>query len=410
MSKPSDVSVRLLVALGLVVGLAACAGQTEDETGPTPVPGATPIGVDPIFDSSRLHDVQLTLDPDDWKALREASIEHQFFAADITVDGETLRSVAIRARGYGSRNESKPNIKVDTNKYAPAQELHGYKTLVLNADIQDPTLLREKLAFDVFRAMGIPTPLLSYARLTVNGEYWGAYTLVEPVTKPFLRRTLHEDGGNLFDYDWTFRYGLEFLGSDPGLYFPIPFQPQTHEDDLDPSGFINFIRAINEASDAAFVATASSYLDVDEFLTYVAVENAIAETDGMLGEWQINNFYLYQYQGAQRFVFIPWDKDTSFQGASWPLMLNLDTCVLTRRLIADPAKKAVYVQAVKTAVDSYVNSSWLTPRLDAAYEQIRPAVLADPKKPQTNNAWEKAVTRLREIISQRRQDVTGQLP
>ncbi len=401
-------TVRLLTTLGLVAGLAACASQTESPTGPGGV--SSPFGADPdaIFDSGRLHEVQLVLDPDDWRALCEASIEHQYFTANITIDGESLPLVGIRARGYGSRNTNKPNIKVDMNKHAPAQEFHGYKSLVLNADIQDPTFLREQLAFDVFGAMGIPTPLLSHARLTVNGEYWGVYMLVEPVTKPFLRRRLNEDGGNLFDYEWTFSYGLEFLGADPVRYVPLPFQPQTHEDDLDPSGLINFIRAINETPDATFVQSMSSYLDVDQFLTYVAVENAIAETDGMLGEWRINNFYLYQYQGQERFVFIPWDKDTSFQASTWPLMLNLDTCVLTRRLVADPAKRAVYVEAVKTAVNSYVNSSWLTPRLDAAYDQIRPAVLADPKKPQTNNAWEKAVTRLRDTVNERRQDVLSQ--
>jgi hypothetical protein len=413
MEKQPRLCCPLLV--GLIIGLAAC---SESPTSPSnggvpaasPAASPTPRGPDPIFDSSQLHEVALKLDPADWQALRTNYLENQYYAADITVDGETLRSVGIRSRGQGSRNEAKPNIKVDTNKYVPSQEFHGYKTLVLNADIQDSSILRERLAFEVFRAMGIPAPLLSHTRLTVNGEYWGVYTLVEAVTKPFLRRTLNEDGGYLFDYEWVFKYRFEFLGADPGLYIPSPFQPQTHEDDLDPAGLVNFIRAINETTDEAFVATMSGYLDVDKFLTYVAVENAIAETDGMVGEWDINNFYLYQYQDKQRFVFIPWDKDTSFQNSAWPLMLNMDRCVLTQRLMNDPAKQAVYVNAVKTAVDSYVNSGWLTPRLDAAYSQIREAMLADNKKPANNDGWEGSVGSLRNVINGRRNDVLSQLP
>ena len=39
-------------------------------------------------------------------------------------------------------------------------------------------------------------------------------------------------------------------------------------------------------------------LDVDRFLTHVAVENAIAEGDGIFGDQGLNNFYLYEY-GAE---------------------------------------------------------------------------------------------------------------
>ena len=34
--------------------------------------------------------------------------------------------------------------------------------------------------------MGIAAPRNAFARLTVNGEYWGLFALVEPVSKPFL--------------------------------------------------------------------------------------------------------------------------------------------------------------------------------------------------------------------------------
>ena len=47
-------------------------------------------------------------------------------------------------------------------------------------------MLRERLAFLVFEAMGIAAPRNAFARLTVNGEYWGLFALVEPVSKPFL--------------------------------------------------------------------------------------------------------------------------------------------------------------------------------------------------------------------------------
>jgi len=35
--------------------------------------------------------------------------------------------VGIRSRGEGSRNEEKPGLKVEFDKYVPAQEYYGYR-------------------------------------------------------------------------------------------------------------------------------------------------------------------------------------------------------------------------------------------------------------------------------------------
>jgi len=104
------------------------------------------------------------------------------------------------------------------------------------------------------------------------------------------------------------------------------------------------------ASNAPGFATAmSAYIDVDKFLVYVATENAMAEHDGFVGEFGMNNFYFYQYGGSTKFTVIPWDKDTAFTNTQWPLAYNLDTNVLTRRMTADPAKMKVYKDAVARA-------------------------------------------------------------
>ena len=167
--------------------------------------------------------------------------------------------------------------------------------------------------------MGIASPQVAHTRLTVNDEYWGVYTLVEDITKPFLEARLGDKEGNLFSYEYTFAYDFSYRGANSNAYVPVPFEPETNEDTLDAAGLIAFIRTINEAPDATFVAAISPFLDVTRFLTHVAVENAIAENDGILGFEGMNNFYLYQYAGQNRFVFIPWDKDTTFVSSEFPL-------------------------------------------------------------------------------------------
>jgi spore coat protein CotH len=356
-----------------------------------------------------LHDASLDIDPSAWRALRENYLSNQYYAADLTVDGVALRQVGIRSRGDGSRSEEKPGLKVEFDKYVPAQEYYGYKSLVLDNLTQDPSMLRERMAFLVFEAMGIAAPRNAHARLTVNGEYWGLFALVEPVSKPLLEARFGENSGTLFDYEWSFPYHFSWLGPQAASYVPLPFEPETNEDLPDlAASLVAFVREINEEPDATFLAAMAGRLDVDRFLTHLAVENALAELDGVVGDFGLNNFYLYEYATRSRFVFIPWDKDSTFRSGAWPLYRHLETNVLTRRLTADPAKRQVYADAVARAVDTFVNPRWLTPQLETAYEQIRTAALADARKPYTDAQFETGVSELRDVIAARQGDVHAQ--
>jgi len=270
-------------------------------------------------------------------------------------------------------------------------------------------MLRERLSFLVFEAMGIAAPRNAHARLTVNGQYWGLFALVEPVSKPFLEARVGEKSGTLFDYEWIFPYDFSWLGTEPSEYVPLPFEPETNEDRPDvAAGLVAFVRAINEEPDATFLAVMAGRLDVDRFLTHLAVENALAEFDGIVGDFGLNNFYLYEYGAGNRFVFIPWDKDSTFRSGTWPLYRHLETNVLTHRLTADPAKRKLYTDAVSRTVDEFLNSRWLLPQLETAYQQIRSAALADARKPFTNAQFEAAVSDLRSVIAVRQGDVHAQ--
>ena len=407
-------SARLRVralAIAAAAALAACAGEgggsatspSDPGVAPTPAPIA---GSAPIFNQQVLHEARLDLDPSAWEALRRNYLSNQYYSANFSVDGVAVSQVGVRSRGSGSRDPGKPGLEIDFNRYVASQEYYGYKRLVLDNMTQDPSCLRERMAFIVFEAMGIAAPRNAFAKLYVNGEYWGLYDLVEKVSKPFLESRLGEKSGVLFNYQWDGAWDFSWLGGDPSLYVPVPFEPETNEDDpnvADP--LVRFIRAIDDAPNAAAI---EPWLDTNRFLTHLAVENAIAESDGIVGSQGLNNFYLYQYGGRDRFVFIPWDKDTALTGGSWPLYRNLETNVLTAKLTADATKRAYYADAVRRAVTTYVNARWLTPQYDAAWEQIRDAALSDPHKPFTNDVVLAGVDGVRGVIAGREGDVLSQ--
>ena len=362
---------------------------------------------DPIFNQGVLHEIRIVMDPADWQALRDNFRTNQYYAANTSIDGEVVEQVGIRSRGKGSRSGEKPAIKIDFNKYVDSQTFHDYGAVHVKNAVQDASFLREVLALSVYEALGIPAPRISFARLTVNDQYWGLYNLVEDVKKKFLTDRYGEDGGNLFKYEHTEVWDFTSKGNEVVAYVPVPFQAETNETHLDGTALVTFVKAINELPDATFSRDIAGYIDPAKFLTYVAVENATADSDGFVGEGGMNNFYLYQLKNSSRFVLIPWDKNSSFVQPGWPLFLRLDTNLLTRRLTADAAMRQAYVDAMKRAA-VFVGTSYLGPKLEAAYGLIREAALTDSRKPFTNEEFEQAVGGLRGILAERPQDILGQ--
>jgi hypothetical protein len=288
------------------------------------------------------------------------------------------------------------------------QEFHGVKKLVLDNVVQDVSFLHEPLAYPVFEAMGIASPQISYTRLTVNDEYWGVYWLIENIDKNFLAARFGEKEGNLYKYEYVEDYRFTDKGSDPKVYTPLFKAESPASPDM--TALVQFIQIANSAPEAGFVAAVAPFLDVDKFLTYIAVENAIAGQDGFVGIQGMNNFYAYQFTGQTKFVFTPWDQDTTFLSPTWPVLQRVDTNVLTRKLIADPAKKQFYLAQVKAAASIAVNPGFLLPKLEAYYALMRNAVLADTKKPWTNDEFELGVQGMRGVIAARLPDIQTQVP
>lgn len=86
----------------------------------------------------------------------------------------------------------------------------------------------------------------------------------------------------------------------------------------DVSAFIDFSAAMLAADEADLRDTLGQFTDLDYFARYMAVDDAIANYDGVTAYytsddalWAGNhNFYFYQ-EATERFTIIPWDVESS---------------------------------------------------------------------------------------------------
>jgi len=337
-----------------------------------------------LFNPGVLHEIRISIHPMDWQNLKIHFNENTHYPADFhwIYDGRDIEAqqVSLRSRGLGSRNGIKPGLTVDFGRFTDRTFL-GLKGVVLRNNAQDASMIRERVVMAFMNLMGVPAPREAHARLYINGAYAGLYTLVEAVDESFLQRVFGQMNGYLYNYEWAFSWFFDYLGTDPTKYSPVLFKPETHTIDPVPWPLEWMFRAIHDSADSWFEGEVSHYLDLSGFMRYIAVENFLAEQDGLLGDWGVNNFYLYRFENSGQSQFIPWDRSQSFHSLEWPIFRNINTNVLAARAFAIPELQAVYLQTLQRAAEvAGGNGGWLEHEILKDYDQIHQAALQDPVK------------------------------
>ena len=142
------------------------------------------------------------------------------------------------------------------------------------------------------------------------------------------------------------------------------------------------VRTINQAPDAQFSAALSQYIDLNALFRELAAENFVADQDSIIGDYALNNFFLYRFQNRLQSTFIPWDKSNAFWAIDWNIFHNFTTNVLTRRALAvAPDLIALYKDTLRQAVNIAGGiGGWLEQEITKEYQQIRQAAYEDTRK------------------------------
>ena len=158
-----------------------------------------------LFDNTRVHTVDIVMD--DWDAFIQNAMSEEYYAANLVIDGESYKNVAIRGKGntslssVASMGSERYSFKVEFDHYDNSISYHGLDKLSLNNLIQDTTMMKDYLTYTMMAQFGAAAPLCSFVYITVNGEDWGLYLAVEGVEDSFLERNFGSDYGELYKPD-----------------------------------------------------------------------------------------------------------------------------------------------------------------------------------------------------------------
>ena len=217
--------------------------------------------------------------------------------------------------------------------------LAGMSRLNLKAMWNDPSQMREALAWGLLRQAGVPASRHSFARLAINGRYRGLFSMIEEIDSRFLKdRFGTNDRGNLYKAACgglgcaTLEHRAGPDGSDGGSQYQAAdptYQLRTNEDEPAANTYDDvalLIRTINGGGGSPDRFATDSYRESVERILNVHAFLRVAGINLLTGSWDTyfatpSNYFLYNSgrNGAEKdfatdpyFWFVPWDYDNTF--------------------------------------------------------------------------------------------------
>jgi hypothetical protein len=116
-------------------------------------------------------------------------------------EGERVEDVAIRTKGENSWRpiNEKPSLKIKFDGWVEDQEFRGLTDLTLNAMNNDVSMMHERVAYKMYREFGIPAARSTHGVVTLNGDSYGLYTVLETVNRDMMKQWYEDPDGTLFE-------------------------------------------------------------------------------------------------------------------------------------------------------------------------------------------------------------------
>jgi len=235
--------------------------------------------------------------------------------------------IQIKGRGNSTWMHPKKPYRIKLNSKAPLFGFPTSKDWALLANYSDKTLLRNTVALELSRRLGLPyTTRTQPVEVYLNGEYEGAYQLIESIkidanrvniTKMAATDTTGDalTGGYLMEIDqrrdqpvhFDTAHGVAISFQDPEL--PTPEQLAYFQ------GYIQDFETALFGSDFADSSTGyAAYIDADTFLNWYLVNEIFSNVDSYF----FSSCWLYKDRLGKLCMGPAWDFDLGAGNVDYP--------------------------------------------------------------------------------------------
>lgn len=372
-----------------------------------PLSVAASLTADTLFDPGHLIQVEITMDSEDWQALRISHREtgedfaqivekpYEYYSATVTIDGENIGTVGIRKKGFfGSAVSTRPSLKLKMDYLEDGKTFAGQDRLTFNNNNQDPTRAQSFLVYQFMNDAGVNSPRSNLARIVLNGEDLGIYTHVESVRKPFIKRLFGSSKGDLWE-----GFAGDFTESEYGRIVH-----KWGKDDA--GGSLQKLYDLLQSPGQIALASFEELLDLDAFVTLWASEVLIGHWDGYANNR--NNFYLFRPSRSGLFYFTPWGPDSAFADPGPFIHVPVPKSFKARGYLCERLWELPEVRnRYRKEMQRLLNDVWDEKKMLEQLQQVRS--LVKPYSSVSDSDFEKAALSIREFIDSRRAEVQAEL-
>ncbi len=366
-----------------------------------------PLTADTLFDPERLIQVEVTMAPEDWLALR---ISHRltgenfaqivekpydYYPASVKIDGQDIGVVGIRKKGFfGSAISTRPSLKLKIDYQESGRKYAGQDRLTFNNNNQDPTRAQSFLVYRFMNDAGVNSPRSNLARIVVNGEDLGIYTHVESVRKPFVKRAFGTSKGDLWE-----GFAGDFTESEYGRI--------VHKWGKDDDGeTLQQLYDLLQSPGPVPLESVEQLLDLDAFIRLWASEVLIGHWDGYATNR--NNFYIFRPKKAGLFYFTPWGPDSAFWDPGPFIHVPVPKSFKARGYLCERLWELPEVrERYRAEMQRLLNEVWDEKKLLSELQQVR--TLTRPYSTVPEAAVEKASASITRFIETRRGEIQAEL-
>ncbi|MCP4631318.1 MAG: hypothetical protein GY855_00215 [candidate division Zixibacteria bacterium] len=363
----------------------------------------------PMFDGDAVHEIYFTFHQSDWWSQLTYNYENYtdipYIEAEFDWGSIHFDNIGVRLKGnssYMSYNGYKKSFKLDIDEFTAGQTIYGLDKLNLNNGFLDPSLVREKCAYELCKEVGLPTERTNYAAVYINGTYWGLYILIEQFDQEFIEsRFGSSEEGNLWKGE---PHGsLEYLGASESSYYD-DYELKTNEDINDWSSLVELTDKLNNTSLIELPDTLHNLIDVNSAMAMIAIDNFTVNLDSYIG--RCVNYYFYHRDLDSRVVFTKWDQNEAWgvfnmYGLSSTQLKQLSPYWLNsqygeERPLAEllwqiPTYDDLYLGHMKKLMSGAAQPDILLARMEELRDLIRPYVYTETNNMFSTTEFENAI-------------------
>jgi hypothetical protein len=315
-----------------------------------------------LFTNGVVPRILITIPPEGLAELRVNP--RQYVKAAVREGTNVWREVGIHLKGaVGSFRgiDGKAAFTVSFEKFAPEQRFHGLRKIYLNNSVEDASYMNELVGGELFRAAGLPAPLVTHAVVEINDKPLGLYVLKEGFAEEFLARHFRHPDGNLYD-----------IG--PGHDVDEPLTRDLGKGPDDATELTALTEAALESDVVRRWQKLERTLEVDRFISFMAMEILLGHRDGYC--LARNNFRVYQDVDSGRVVFFSHGMDQLF-GNPRALVEPRMSGLVARSLMEIPEGRRAYRKRCAVLLTNVFRLKQIDQTIDAALLRLRPVLAND---------------------------------